>query len=293
MGVCASPPSIAEAPVEPQRTIRNLVTFAGIGLHSGKWAEIICVPAPPDSGIVFLRRDLPDASPVAARLDAVRDVQRGVTIGGAATVRTVEHVLAAVAGLGISNLHVEVKGEELPILDGSAAPYVAALARAGIEEQPAAWLPYALSGPVWVGEGSAWILAIPANRMRITYVVPIDHPRLGTQIVDFKVERRRFIDQIAPARTWGYVEELEALRKAGLAVGASMDNALGIGREGYLSPPRFPDEPARHKVLDLIGDLALLGRPLLAHVIALGAGHALHVALATQVEGTRLPDTSA
>lgn len=271
----------------PQRTIERPVALAGIGLHSGRTATLVCAPAPPDSGIVMVRRDLPDAAPVPARLDSVIDTRRGITIGAHSPIRTVEHLLAAAAGLGISNLRVDVAGEELPILDGSAAPYCDALRRGGIAEQPPAWSAQRLARAMWVERGSAWILAIPAEVFRVTYIVPTGHPRLGTQIVDFDPRRHSFVEQIAPARTWGFAEELETLRAAGLAMGASAENALGIGPEGYLTPPRFPDEPARHKVLDLIGDLALLGRPLLAHLIALGAGHGLHVELAKQIAADR------
>lgn len=201
--------------------------------------------------------------------------------------RTVEHLLAAAAGLGISNLRIEVRGEELPILDGSAAPYLDALGAAGVVEQPARLPVAAPAQPQWLMRDTAWILAVPADHFRATYIVPLRQTSLGTQVADFDPRRDRFAEQIAPARTWGFADELDALRQAGLAHGASAGNALGIGREGYLSPPRFPNEPARHKVLDLLGDLALLGVPLQAHVIACGAGHALHVALVQKL-GERL-----
>ena len=262
------------------------MTLAGVGLHSGKVAEVVCMPALPDTGIVFRRGDRSGAPSIPARLAAVRDVRRGVTLGDAAPVRTVEHLLAALAGLGVTNVLVEVTGEELPALDGSAAPYYAALAGAGIDEQ-AAMAPFeVLHRPVWVHTPAAWMLGVPAERFRITYIVPTKRVALGTQVVDFAPERDNFADQIAPARTWGFAEELAALRAEGLALGVTADNALGIGPDGYLNPPRFPDEPARHKVLDLLGDLMLLGRPLRAHVIAFGAGHALHVEFARRVKAT-------
>ncbi len=266
-----------------QRTIRETVTVAGVGLHSGKAATVACAPAPPDSGIVFVRRDLRGAPRIPAGLTTVRDVQRGVTLGQEVSVRTVEHLLAAAAGLGLANLRVEVEGEELPALDGSAAPYYEVLEKAGVEEQQALWQPLKLGRPIWVEANSAWVLGLPADQFRATYIVPLTHAVLGTQVVTFDPQRQVFADQIAPARTWGFVEEHDALRAQGLALGASLANALGIGPEGYLIPPRFPDEPARHKVLDLMGDLALLGRPLHAHVIALGAGHALHIEFARRV----------
>jgi len=217
----------------------------------------------------------------------VHDLRRGVTLGLGVTVRTVEHLLAAAAGLGLTNLYVEVDGEELPALDGSAAAYYSALANAGVDEQDARCTPQSLTRPVWVQASMAWVYGLPSERFRITYIVPITSAALGTQVVDFVPGRDDFAKQIAPARTWGYMAELEALRTAGLALGATKDNALGIGPDGYLNPARFPDEPARHKVLDLLGDLMLLGRPLCAHIIALGAGHALHVEFARRVQGNR------
>lgn len=269
-----------------QQTIRSPVALSGIGLHTGAPARIVCSPAPPDSGITFIRADHAGAEPIPARLANVIDTRRGVTIGaGWYAVRTVEHLLAAASGLGISNLRVEVYGEELPALDGSAAPYCAALSQAGVEVQDWRWTAIAPVEPVWIVRGAGWMLAVPSARLRITYVVPTGHPMLGTQVADFDATRQRFTETVAPARTWGFTEEMESLNAAGLARGATTENALGIGPQGYVNPPRFVNEPARHKVLDLIGDLTLLGRPLAAHVIALGAGHTLHIELARALAG--------
>ncbi len=270
----------------PQRTIRQPVTRSGIGIHTGTSATIVCQPAPVGTGIVFVRADLPAAPEIRATLDAVSDTRRGVTLGGRTPVRTIEHLLAAVAGAGVSNLRVEVHGEELPILDGSAAPYVEALAEAGIVDQGGQRPLHTLDGPVWVVKDTAWVLAVPADHLRITYVVPLPATRLGTQVVDFDLSRHQFADEIAPSRTWGFAHELQALRQAGLARGASAANALAIGPEGYLSPPRFPDEPARHKVLDLLGDLMLAECVVHVHIIACGAGHTLHIELAARLAGS-------
>ncbi|MDQ7842473.1 MAG: UDP-3-O-acyl-N-acetylglucosamine deacetylase [Armatimonadota bacterium] len=270
-----------------QRTIRRSASVAGIGIHSSLPARVTCRPAPPDAGIAFRRLDLPDSPEIPAAADAVVDTRRGVTLGRAGVrVRTVEHLLAAAAGLGITNLRVEVRGEELPILDGSAAPYCALLRRAGIEVQDAVLEPIRPEEPCWVAEEAASVLVVPAGCLRLTCVVPLHHPVLGpAQVADLTVEEGRFLREIAPARTWGFADEVEKLRQQGLAVGASQNNALGLGPEGYLNPPRMADEPARHKLLDLLGDLALLGRPLRAHVIAVGAGHRLHAAAVRRVLG--------
>jgi len=270
-----------------QRTIRRPASAAGIGIHSGASVHVTCRPAPPDAGIAFRRLDLSGSPEIPAAVDAVVDSHRGVTLGRAGVqVRTVEHLLAAAAGLGITNLRVEVRGEELPILDGSAAPYCALFQRAGIEGQDAVLEPIRPEEPCWVAEAGATVLVVPAARLRLTCVVPLYHPVLGIiQMADLTVEEGPFLREIAPARTWGFAAEVEKLRGQGVALGASPGNALGLGPEGYLNPPRMADEPARHKLLDLFGDLALLGRPLLAHVIAVGAGHRLHVALVRRVLG--------
>ncbi len=249
-------------------------------MHTGTRVDVTCHPAPADHGIVFVRTDS-DARPVRASLEAVADTRRGVTLGlGSSAVRTVEHLLAAAAGMGISNLLVTVRGEELPALDGSVAPYCQLWREAGLQEQAAEWTPLVFRAPVWVAEAAASLLAVPAPVLRITYIVPLHHRVLDVQVVDVAVDPDRFVGELAPARTWGFASEVEKLRRQGLAAGASLENALGIGPDGYLNPPRMRDEPVRHKILDLIGDLALVGRPLRAHVIAVGAGHRLHIDLA-------------
>ncbi len=274
-----------EARSIPQRTIRQPVALAGVGIHSGHQATVICHPASVHAGIVFVRADWPGPPEIHAVVAEVSDTRRGVSLGVGPMVRTVEHLLAAAAVLEISNLRVEVRGEELPILDGSAAPYVDALGAAGIVEQDARRSVRVVARPVWVVRDTAWMLAVPAEAFRATYIVTLDQTNLGTQIADFDPRRHRFATQFAPARTWGFAYELEALRQAGFARGATAENALGIGSEGYLSVPRFPDEPARHKIVDLVGDLALLGTPLQAHVIAYRAGHTLHVEFVRRLAG--------
>lgn len=268
-----------------QRTIRRPVSVTGAGIHSGARSAVACLPAPPDHGIVFIRTDRPDAAAVRASVDAVSDTHRGVALGrGASSVRTVEHLLAAAHALRITNLVIEVHGEELPILDGSAAPYGRLFLEAGLVDQAAPLVPLVPPAPVWVAAGEASMLALPAPALRVTYVVPLDHPVLGpAQIADLTLDDDAVMPEVTAARTWGFASEVENLRAQGLAGGASLEVALGIGPAGYLNPPRMPDEPARHKIVDLLGDLALLGRPLRAHCIAVGAGHALHIALARRL----------
>lgn len=270
-----------------QRTIGCPASARGAGIHTGGEAEVTCAAAPAGAGIVFRRVDLQGMPVIPARLGSVVDVRRGVTLGhGAARVRTVEHLLAAASGLGIANLRVDISGEELPALDGSAAPYCALLAEAGIVEQDGVVEPLRPSAPVWVGSAAAALLAVAGTTLRVTYVVPLAHPALGAALAaDVVLDDGAFVREIAAARTWGFAAELDALRAGGLARGASLENALGLGPAGYLNPPRLPDEPARHKILDLVGDLALLGRPLAAHVMAVGGGHRLHLELARALAG--------
>ena len=270
------------------RTLRRPITLSGVGLHTGTPVSIECRPGTVGSGIIFIRTDLSDAKPIAAQARTVGDVRRGVTLGsGQGGVRTVEHLLAAAAGLEIDDLRIDVNGPELPALDGSAAPYCDAFESAGLDEQTIRVDPISLQAPVWVERNTSWILGVPASQFRVTYVVPLPSEALGIQVADVEVDRTRFREEIAPARTWGRIEDLETMRAQGLALGASEENALGIGPHGYTGRPRFPDEPARHKILDLIGDLALLGRPLHAHIIAFAAGHALHVELVRAIEESR------
>ncbi|MGH2452605.1 MAG: UDP-3-O-acyl-N-acetylglucosamine deacetylase [bacterium] len=265
-----------------QRTVGRPVMLAGIGLHSGAPVRITLDAGPPGSGIVFVRRDRPDAAPIRAALSAVRDSRRGVTLGGEATdvtVATVEHFLSAAAGLRIDNLRVDVEGPELPALDGSAAGFVTALAEAGAvdQEMPAGQI---LLGAGEITEGRGRAVTRPAADLSVTYTVELPVP-LGTQTASATLHRYR--NEVAPARTWGFAEEAEGLRAAGLARGAGLDNVLVIGPEGYLNPPRFPDEPARHKILDLIGDLALLGARVCGEVEVHSGGHRLHLSLAREI----------
>ncbi|MDQ7819743.1 MAG: UDP-3-O-acyl-N-acetylglucosamine deacetylase [Armatimonadota bacterium] len=273
-----------------QRTVARPVDLSGVGIHTGQAVRLRLHPAPPGTGVVFRRVDA-SAEAIPVRPHAVSDAHRGVTLGRGVTVRTVEHLLAAAAGVGVANLLVELDGPELPILDGSAAPFVSALREAGVVDQGAPWPSVAVSDPVWVGGEGAWVLVLPAPRFRATYAVVLREP-LGVQVVDFDPQAADFAAEIAPARTWGYADDLPELHAAGLGRGVAADNVLALGPAGYLTPPRWADEPARHKVVDLIGDLALLGRPLRAHVIACGAGHALHVEAARRLWEQMTPQSA-
>lgn len=266
-----------------QRTIARPVLVAGEGIHTGARSVARLLPAPASSGVRFRRVDLPGAPPVAATLDQVVATSRGVVLGREARIATVEHLLSAAMGLGIDNLEIELDGEELPCGDGSAQIFAEALDRAGAVAQHAPRCPIALAEPVWAADGARMIAAVPGPGLRITYMVTADGAPLDPQLAEFDEAHDLFAAAIAPARTWGLAAEVDALRAGGLARGASQSNVLALGPDGYMNAPRFPNELARHKILDVIGDLALLGRPLRAHVIAVRAGHGLHVSLARAI----------
>ncbi len=265
-----------------QHTIRKPVTLEGVGLHSGKPARVTLSPAPEDTGIVFRA----GTDRIAAAPESVVNSHWATTIGKNGTrVQTVEHLLAAAAGLGIDNLEVEVDGPEIPAADGSAKPFVTLLAAAGRNQQSARRRPLALPYPLRVGSAGRWIHVVPSPTFRISYTLDNDHPAIGTQVLSWTpASERAFVDEVAPARTYGFLKDLGIMRKNGLARGGSLDNAVVVGNRGPLNGLRYRDEFVRHKILDLIGDLALLGRPILAHVVARNGGHALNLELVLAIQ---------
>jgi UDP-3-O-[3-hydroxymyristoyl] N-acetylglucosamine deacetylase len=265
-----------------QRTIRRPVSLEGVGLHTGKPVKVTLSPAPPSSGIVFRT---PDEERIPAAPESVVNSHYATTIGRNGTrIHTVEHLMAAVAGLGIDNLDIEVEGPEIPAADGSAKPFVALLATAGRVEQSAARRVIAIPQPIHVGEGTRWIQIVPSPVFRISYTLDNDHPAIGTQALSCTPTERMFVEEFAPARTYGFLKDLGVMRKNGLARGASLENAIGVGKRSVLNGLRYRDEFVRHKILDLVGDLALLGRPILGHVIARNAGHALNFDLVVAIQ---------
>jgi UDP-3-O-[3-hydroxymyristoyl] N-acetylglucosamine deacetylase len=266
-----------------QQTIRRPVSLEGVGLHSGKRVKLTVAPAPPGSGIVF--RLGHDGHAIPAAPESVVDSHYATTIGvNGSRIQTVEHLMAAAAGLGIDNLDVRVEGAEIPAMDGSAKPFVALLMYAGRTPQGARRRPLTIAHPIRVGSGNRWIQIVPASALRISYTLDHDHPAIGTQVMSWAPAEASFVDDVAPARTYGFLDDLGAMRKHGLALGGSLDNAIVIGRRGTLNGLRYRDEFVRHKILDLVGDLALLGRPVLGHVIARNGGHALNLELVVAVQ---------
>jgi UDP-3-O-[3-hydroxymyristoyl] N-acetylglucosamine deacetylase len=269
-----------------RRTLKRAVGCTGIGLHSGKPVRLDLRPAEPGCGIRFRRLDrgveIPATLESLARLDHATTLSRG-----GVSVDTVEHLLSALHALGVDDVFVEVDGPEVPVLDGSAAPFVILIHEAGLKPHPVPRLYLKILEPVEVVRGGKWARLVPADHFRVTYAIGFDHPLLRHQAASFRITGDAFSEEIAPARTFGFLSEVEMLRRNGLALGGSLDNAIVIGETGVLNGKlRFEDECVRHKILDAIGDLSLLGHPLLGHLEASKAGHALHAALALKLMAT-------
>src|SRR5690348_3524419 len=243
-----------------QTTLRGPFTVRGRGLHTGEPCTVTALPAAADGGVVFwLRRD-GERVRIPALASCVTGTQRCTTLGaGEARLDTVEHLLSALAGLRIDNAEIEVDGLEIPALDGSALPWVEAIRGAGVERLPELGRVRELSQPVALRDGESWLVAAPSDRYALTCVTHFDHPLLGTQAVTFTEDPDAYAREVAPARTFGFAHEVEALRAAGLARGGSLDNALVIHEDRFSSDLRVPQECECHKLLDLIGDLSLAG----------------------------------
>jgi UDP-3-O-[3-hydroxymyristoyl] N-acetylglucosamine deacetylase len=264
-------------------TIQRIVQFKGVGLHSGAPVTIRLLPRE-QSGIGFRRIDLAGQPEVAATVDhAVNTGWTTALTDGRAVVHCVEHLLAALSGLDIWRCTVEIDNVEVPIADGSALPFVRLLQQAGIERTPGNGHFIELREPLWVQDGDKSLMALPARSFNLSYAVDYDHALIGRQIVSMRMSPSAFAETLAPARTFALEEWIEPLRRSGLAQGGSLDNAIVVYPDRYSSPLRFPDELVRHKALDFVGDLALLGAPLRAHVLGIKGSHALHVELVKKI----------
>ncbi len=299
--------------LDKQRTIKTAISMSGVGLHTGNNCNMTFKPAPPDHGIRFVRADLPEQPWVIADIDHVVDISRGTTLQhGEAKVHTVEHVLAALAGLQIDNLVVELDNNEPPVGDGSAKPYVDKLLEAGLEIQDAAKVYLEIDAPMAYSEPdrNVDVIVTPSDELRITFMIDYKNPALGTQYTFLESLEKEFVEEFAPARTFCFLSEVEQLKDAGLIKGGSLDTAVVIydsdggqvevdrirkalnikgkafvGETGIINdvPLRFYNEPVRHKALDLLGDLFLIGVPFKGHVLAARSGHKANVALAKKM----------
>jgi len=279
------PNYLKETALRFETTVQRPVEAHGVGLHSGVPVSIRILPAPPSTGIVFLRTDLenfavPASWRYVARVSYATSLMRqGVLIS------TTEHLLSVFYSMGVDNAYVEIDNLEVPILDGSGSPYVDLLNAAGLKSYRRRKRFLRIRRPVTVEAGSKRITILPSDRFLLTCDVFYDHPLIGKQSLDMEVTPERYAQEIAPARTFGFAYELDQMRDMGLIRGAALENAICFNRKGVQNPEglRFPDECCRHKSLDLIGDLALIGKPLLGHVIAERAGHAMHTALVARI----------
>ncbi|MEH2075087.1 MAG: UDP-3-O-acyl-N-acetylglucosamine deacetylase [Nostoc sp.] len=275
-----------------QHTLAGEITQIGVGLHSGVNTQVRILPAEAGSGRYFVRVDLPDLPIIPAQVAAVNHTVLSTQLGkGEIYVRTVEHLLAALSGMGVDNARIEIDGSEIPLLDGSASVWTANIAQVGLVSQPGKnQVPLAVTEPLWVYQGDAFVCALPAPETRFSYGIDFDLPAIGNQWYSWSLTSEpekasaSFAAEIAPARTFGLLHQIEHLQKTGLIKGGSLDNALVCGPDGWLNPPlRFANEPVRHKILDLVGDLSLLGNFPIAHFLAYKASHNLHLQLAQKI----------
>ncbi len=259
-----------------QRTIRQRVSVEGIGLHTGEPARLTFCPAPEGTGIYFVRRDLPGSPAISAQVDRVTATTMATTLGGDAfSVSTVEHCLSTLAALRIDNLFIELDGPEIPIGDGSAAPFLEAILSAGLAEQSQARKYAYITQPIFQGDHDKHAYVVPYNGLRISATIEFSHPCIGLQTFDIDVTEQSFAREIARARTFGFLKDVEAMRAKGLARGGSLENAVVLDHTEILNPEglRWDNEFVRHKVLDALGDLVTLGIPLMGHVVLHRAGH--------------------
>lgn len=275
-----------------QRTIKDPVTLRGKGLQTGADVAVTFKSAPANSGINFIRVDLPTKPLLNIQsldLDNSGAPERRTTIGiGSLQIQTTEHLLAALAGLSIDNIVVEIDNVELPGLDGSAKQFFDALQAGTVVEQEAARRFLEIKDVIWCAQGDAMIAAFPDKDFKVSYLMSYDNPAIGTHYFSAVITKESFEGQIAPARTFCLEEEAEELLKRGLGKGADHNNTLVLGKNGPVQTTcRFPNEPVRHKVLDLVGDLYLLGMPIKGHVVAIKSGHKLNMELVKKLKAMK------
>ena len=269
-----------------QRTLASAISLSGTGLHSGAKVMVRLVPARVDQGVAFVRTDLPGRPVIPVRADCVTDTALATTLGcGGAKVSTVEHLLAAVSGLGLDNLRIEVDGPEIPIMDGSAAPFAQRILEAGVrlQDEPKSFL--VIKRPVVVSDGEKHASLSPSRRFRVDCTIDFRHPLITDQQFSLDFSDATFLRDVASARTFGFLRDVDRLRAMGLARGGSLENAVVVDDFSIMNPEglRFPDEFVRHKLLDALGDVSLLGKPVVGALTVFKTGHALNHKLVTQV----------
>jgi UDP-3-O-[3-hydroxymyristoyl] N-acetylglucosamine deacetylase len=270
--------------MDAQRTLRRAISCVGIGLHSGNKVQLSLKPAPTNFGIRFRRTDLGDHE-VPANVQHLGGIQLATALSrNAVSVETVEHLLAALVSMGIDNVLIELNSPEVPIMDGSAAPFVYLIQEAGIRQQASLRKYLKIVRPIALSRGDKRIALYPSDHFKVTYSISFDHPLLRHQSRTLRITEESFVEDIAPARTFTFLKDVEMLRQNGLALGGSLDNAIVLGETGVLNNAlRFNDEFVRHKILDAVGDLALVGYPVIGHLVAHRAGHSLHTEFAVKI----------
>ena len=272
-----------------QRTLKSLVHATGVGLHTGQKVKITLRPAQPDTGVVFRRLDLPTAPEVPARGELVGETRLcSCLVQGETKIYTIEHLMSALAGLGVDNVYVDLDGPEVPIMDGSAAPFVLLIQQAGIEEQGAPKRFLRVKKRIEARDGDKWAVLEPYEGYKLSFSIVYDHPAIEKSNTSLTVDfaTTSYLKEVARARTYGFMQDLEDLRDSSLALGGSLENAVVLDEHRVLNAEglRFGDEFIRHKILDAIGDLYLLGRPLLAAFSAHKSGHALNNRLLRELQ---------
>ena len=274
--------------MDKQKTIERIVSVSGIGLHTANKVNITFKPADIDTGINFIRIDIPDKPVIKVSIENVvfqpRSLRRTSLAKDNVYVHTIEHLMSALSGLGIDNLIIEIDNDEVPGLDGSALDFIKLLSSAGLKEQEKERRYFSLKEPIFVEDEGASIIALPFDSFRISYTLSYNHPVLAAQYKDIDFNNEKFEQEIASARTFCLEGEADDLRKMGFGQGANYDNTLVVGKEGVLKNKlRYGDEFVRHKILDLTGDLYLLGCPVKAHIVALKSGHSLNMKLVKKI----------
>ncbi len=273
-----------------QKTLRKSTQVTGIGIHSGDPCTLTFRPAPPDTGVYFVRRDLPGSPSLKVTAESVEATSYQTTIGSSAfQVATIEHCVSALSSLRIDNLFIELDGPEIPICDGSAKEFLKAIQVVGIVEQESARKYCYITEPIQVSENDKFAHVLPYHGLRISVTIDFPHPSIGKQTIDLDVDENTFEREIAGARTFGFLKDVEALQARGLAKGGSLDNAIVLDDQKVLNPEglRWANEFARHKALDALGDLVTLEMPLMGHVVLYKAGHDLMNKLVRKIKSAR------
>ena len=269
--------------MKKQVTLASGVSYSGAGLHSGKEVTMKLMPGEPDTGVVFIRTDLPGQPEIHARAELVTSTLKATTLSeNGAQVFTVEHLLGALFAMGVDNCRIEMDSPEPPVTDGSGLVFAQLVQQAGRRSQDAARKIRVINRTFSVYDGDKFIVLVPYDGTRVSFTSVNPHPLLGTQYYDLVLDEDTFLKEIAPARTIGFMREVEQMRKMGLGLGGNLENALVYDDTKCLSVPRFPDELVRHKILDVLGDLSLIG-PWQGHIIAVKSGHSYNSQLAKQI----------